>query len=56
MGDAIRLDNEGNYKDALEKYMSGIQRIIHVIKCTWRAPVAAHSTPFCFRGSVQHKC
>ena len=33
IGEAIKLDNEEKYAEALTKYMLGVERIIHVIRC-----------------------
>jgi hypothetical protein len=34
IGEAIKLDNDKKYAEALNKYQLGIERIIHVIRCT----------------------
>ena len=33
IGDAVRLDTAHSYAAAIDKYLQGIQRLLHVIKC-----------------------
>ncbi len=49
IGEAVKLDNEKKYPEALSKYMLGVDRLIHVIRCACRLHAAGghgHGPPY----------
>ena len=47
VGEAVRLDNEKRYQEALNQYVDAIQKFLHVIKCEAVTPRMCHERSVC---------